>query len=135
MRSWVIQNEAVNRLPMHQHTCPHCQQAAVPNLAVRWSARESPARCAACGRLSHVIASTSSGIWVVGVLLLVAAEFIALLAQSPWAGLAGLTLVVAHNVWAWRRVELWPIDSDSAKTAARWSWLAALAAWATALLH
>lgn len=120
---------------MHQHTCPHCQQAAVPNFAVRWSSREVPATCAACGRLSHVIASTSSGIWVVGVVLLVAAGFITLLAQSWWAGLAGLTLVVAYNVWAWRRVELWPIDSNSSQTAARVSWLATVLAWLAVLFH
>ena len=120
---------------MHQHACPHCHQAAVSNLAVRWSSRESPARCAACGRLSHVVASTSSGIWVVGVVLLVATGLIALLAQSFWAGLAGLAMVGVYNVWAWRHVELWPIDANSAQTAARASWLATVLAWLAVLFH
>lgn len=120
---------------MHQHTCPHCQQAAVSNLAVRWSSRESPASCATCGRLSHVIASTSSGIWVIGVVLLVAAGFFALIAQTPWAGLVGLCAVVAHNVWAWRRVELWPIAANSSQTAARVGWVATLLAWLAVLFH
>lgn len=120
---------------MHQHVCPHCRQATVSNLAARWSSRESPTRCAACGRLSHVVASTSSGIWVVGFVLLVAAGCFALLTRSLEVALAGLALVVAHNVWAWRRVELWPIDANSAQTAARVSWLATVLAWLAILFH
>lgn len=120
---------------MHQHKCPHCHQATVSNLAVRWSSREIPAKCRDCGQLSHVIASTSSGIWVLGVVLLVAAGIVAVIAQSPWAGLLGLSGVVAHNVWAWRRVELWPIDRNSAKTAAQVGWLATVAGWLAVLFH
>ncbi|MDP2076028.1 hypothetical protein [Hydrogenophaga sp.] len=82
-----------------------------------------------------MITSTSSGIWVVGVVLLVAAGFIALLTQSLWAGLAGLALVGVYNVWAWRRVELWPIDRDSAKTASQVGWFASLLAWLAVLFH
>ena len=120
---------------MHQHICPHCQQAAVSNLSVRWSCREFPAECRSCGRLSHVIASTSSGIWVIGVVLLVAAGLFALIAQTPWAGLVGLCVVVAHNVWAWRRVELWPIAANSSQKAARVGWVATLLAWLAVLFH
>ena len=120
---------------MHQHLCPSCKQAAVPNLAVRWSCREFPAKCTACGQLSHVIASTSSGIWVVGVVLLLAVGSIALLAQSIWTGLAGLTMVGALNVWAWRRVERWPIAANSAKTAARVGCVATALAWLAILFQ
>jgi len=63
--------------------------------------------------------------------LLVAAGLFALIAQSPWAGLAGLCMVVAHNVWAWRRLELWPIAANSLQTAARVGCLATLLAWLT----
>jgi len=75
------------------------------------------------------------GIWVIGVVLLAAAGLFALVAQSPWAGLAGLCVVVAHNVWAWRRVELWPIATNSSQTAARVGWLATLLAWLAVLFH
>lgn len=118
---------------MHQHICPHCQQAAVSNLAVRWSSREIPAKCRDCGQLSHVIASTSSGIWVLGVVFLTATGFAALVTESSWIGLAGLALVVAHNVWAWQRAELWPISPTSAATAHKVGWLAALTTWVVAL--
>lgn len=107
----------------------------MPNFAVRWSSREVPATCAACGQLSHVIASTSSGIWVVGVVLLVVAGFIALFAQSLWSGLAGLAMVAAYNVWAWRRVELWPIDANSSQIAARVGLLATVLTWLGLLFH
>ncbi len=123
----------VNNSPMHQHICPHCRNASVPNLAVRWSSRESPAECAACGQLSHVVSSTSSGIWVFGVLLVVASGIAALVTQSLWVGLAGLALMVACNVCAWRRTELWPISKTDARTANKVGWWAAIGAWVVAL--
>jgi hypothetical protein len=78
--------------------CPHCNSVAVKNLAARWARREAPATCGHCGKLSHVIASTRSG-------------------------------MTAYNLWAWRRVELFPISPESAQVAARvgW-WLLAIAA-------
>jgi hypothetical protein len=82
-----------------------------------------------------VIASTSSGIGVLGIVLLVAAGFLALVAQTVWAGLAGLTVAIAHNVWAWRRAELCPIDRDSSKAASQASWLATAVIWLIALFH
>ena len=48
--------------------------------------------------------------------------FIAFIAQSYAAGISGLSLVVAYNVWAWRRVALFPITTESASTAAQVSW-------------
>jgi hypothetical protein len=46
------------------HTCPHCQEPRIRHLALRWASRESPAQCPGCGRLSQVLASTSSAIAV-----------------------------------------------------------------------
>lgn len=46
----------------------------------------------------------------------------AMVLESYAVGAAGLLLVVAHNIWAWRRVELFPISEESAKVAARVSW-------------
>jgi len=42
--------------------------------------------------------------------------------ESWFAFVAGLGLVVVHNIWAWRRVELFPISDEAAKTAAQVSW-------------
>jgi hypothetical protein len=46
----------------------------------------------------------------------------AMILESYWPVVAGLAFAVVHNVWAWRRVELFPISEESAKTAARISW-------------
>lgn len=54
------------------HTCPHCKAPGIGALAKRWSSRSSPAECSACGSLSHVLASTSSGIWVACIVILLA---------------------------------------------------------------
>lgn len=111
---------------MHQHTCPHCQKAAVPNLAVRWSSRETPARCGACEGLCHVVASSSSGIGVFTLLLLAAAGAAGLAMQSVWVGCAAAQLALAYNLWAWRRVDLWPISKEAADTANKVSWIVGL---------
>lgn len=111
---------------MHQHTCPHCQKAAVPNLSVRWSSRETPARCGACSGLCHVVASSSSGIGVFTWVLLAAAGAAGLAMQSFWVGCAAALLALAYNGWAWRRVELWPISKEAADTANKASWIVGL---------
>ena len=100
--------------------CPHCKAQAVADSALRWSSRESPATCTSCGRLSHVAASSSSGI---GILTFVFAllSFAAALV-SPWLTLAGGCLTVAYNVWAWKHVELFPITAESARNSSRASW-------------
>ena len=90
--------------------------------------REAPAKCLACGRLVHVIASTSSGIFVVGVLLFTGSAILAVATASYWVFVAGLALVVAYNLWAWRRVDLYPIPVESAKAAAQVSWWLLLSA-------
>jgi len=99
------------------HRCPRCQQPTLPGLQVRWSSRESPVACSACGALSHVLASTGSGIWVID-LILVASALPAAAAAGAWPlGLLAIPVAVAHNVWAWRRVTLWPISAQSAAKA------------------
>lgn len=104
------------------HTCPHCHAETLSGLAVRWSGRSYAARCPGCGKLSHVLGSTSSGIFSVCTVLLCCAITAALLTESYLVGVAGLGLVIAYNCWAWKRVALFPISPESAKTAERVSW-------------
>jgi hypothetical protein len=104
------------------HKCPHCHVAAVPHIAVRWSHRESPAKCTACGNLSHVVASTSSGILSICIVLFSLGVVAAIVSQSYLVAMLVGVLVVSYNVWAWRRVELFPISAESAKLAAQASW-------------
>jgi hypothetical protein len=75
-----------------------------------------------CKKLSHVLASTSSGIAGIGIVLGALSIAAAMVLESWPAAIAGAGLVVAHNVWAWRRVELFPISEESAKAAAQVSW-------------
>ncbi len=110
------------------HACPHCRAVAIPGLRVRWSSRDFPAHCKACGGLSHVLASTSSAIaslsCVAFCLLLVAAL---VLASLPLF-LAGLAAIVAYNLRAWRRAELFPIAPETVRKEATVQWsLVALA--------
>ena len=104
------------------YKCPECHAEGLRPLAVRWSYRETPAKCENCGRLWHVLVSTSNGIVGVGIVLASLSVAAAIMVQSWWLLLAGAALVVAHNVWAWRRVELFPISEEAAKTAAQVSW-------------
>ena len=101
------------------HICPHCKHRTLSNRAVRWSYRGNPARCSECGSLSHVLASTSNGIFGTGIVLLSLTAAVAMVFQSYLVAVAGLLLAVAHNVWAWGRVELIPIREEAAKKAAR----------------
>ena len=114
-----------NLNPMHN--CPWCSDAAVTNLAVRWSSRASPATCLRCGKLSHVLGGTSSGIFTIGFLLLCCVAAAGFMTQSYGVCIAGLGLVVACNAWAWRQSELFPISPESAGAAAKTGW------WLTAL--
>lgn len=91
-------------------------------MAVRWSYLEAPARCGACRRLSHVLASTSSGIIGVCIVLLSLAVVAGMVLESYSIGLLLAVLVVPYNIWAWRRAELFPISDESAKLAAQVSW-------------
>ncbi len=103
------------------HVCPHCKALAVADSAVRWSSRESPATCTGCERLSHVASSSSSAIGILG-FVFASISLMAALA-SPWLTLAGACLTVAYNIWAWKRVELFPISAESAKNASAANWL------------
>jgi len=85
-----------------------------------------PATCGACGQTSHTLASTSSAILVLNLLLLCGIGFVALASASVWLAALGLAVAVGINTFAWTRVELWPIDSHSVKVARRVGVLAAL---------
>jgi hypothetical protein len=94
----------------------------VSNFAVRWSSRSSPASCTGCGKLSHVLASSSSGIATIGFLGLCCVAVASFMLQSYGAGLAGIGLVVLFNAWAWRQSELFPISPEGASTAKKAGW-------------
>jgi hypothetical protein len=104
------------------HKCPWCSAEAVSNLAVRWSSRSSPASCAGCGKLSHVLGSTSSGIATIGFLGLCCVAVASFMMQSYWVGTAGVGAVILYNFWAWRQPELFPISPESASTAKKAGW-------------
>ena len=108
-----------------KYDCPHCRKPGITGFAKRWSSRAAPAKCEACGGLSHVLASTSSGIGAAGVLIVV----VALIAALGWPSsgsavvfLFGLVLAVACNLRAWKRAKLWPISRESAAHATTASW-------------
>ncbi|MDM0007789.1 hypothetical protein QTI51_25150 [Variovorax sp. J22G73] len=107
------------------HTCPRCKQPGIGGLAKRWSSRAVPAKCTACGGLSHVLASTTSGIWAAGVVLFVASLIGGVGLPSGLFFCCGLVLMVACNVWAWRRAKMYPISEESASGANKANWLIA----------
>ena len=92
-------------------------------MAKRWSSREHPATCSLCGRLSHVIASTSSGIPVASLFIVGAFFLLGAVVNAMILGLVGIPIALAYNVWAWKRAELYPISEDSANTSRRGSWI------------
>jgi hypothetical protein len=104
------------------HKCPWCSAEAVSNLAVRWSSRSSPATCAGCGKLSHVLASTSKGISTITFVLLCCMVIAGFMTQSYGVGFAGVGVVVYCNSQSWRRAELFPISPESASTAEKVAW-------------
>jgi len=93
-------------------------------MALRWSAREAPARCACCGGLSHVLASTSNGIAAFTWLMLIGSLVLGVACQSVAMGAIGMLLMLAGNIVMWRRCELFPIDRKAAQSARRVGWLA-----------
>lgn len=104
--------------------CVHCNAPGIRAAAKRWSGRDLPATCTLCGKLSHVIASTGSGIPVATLLVvLVFAVAGALWGQPLWGALCGLPFAVAYNFWAWRRAEMFPIAPESVANARRAGWL------------
>ncbi|WP_147400466.1 hypothetical protein [Acidovorax cavernicola] len=107
------------------YVCPHCHQPGIAAMAKRWSSRASPAVCGLCGKLSHVLASTSSGIGVAGLLIVVLSGIAAAAWDMAPLVLLGLGLAVANNFRAWRRATLWPISKESADNARKVGWFVA----------
>ena len=107
------------------YACPHCRQPGIAAVAKRWSSREKPAACGLCGKLSHVLASTSNGIWTAGLLIIVLSGIGAAAWNMPPLLLVGLGLAVANNFRAWRRAKLWPISKESADAAKKAGWVVA----------
>jgi hypothetical protein len=105
-----------------KHTCPSCREPGIGELAKRWSSRGAPATCEACGALSHVLASTSSGIWAAGVVILVVSLIGALGLHSSLFFFSGLVLAIACNLRAWKRAKLVPISKESAARATTANW-------------
>lgn len=103
--------------------CPHCNAAGIHSWAKRWSSREAPAKCAECGKLSHVIASTGSGIPVATLLVVVAFALLGAVVGHPGlSALGGIPFAVAYNMWAWRKAQMFPISSDAASSARKAGW-------------
>jgi len=108
-----------------KHACPRCHERGIPEFAKRWSSRASPAECAKCGGLSHVLASTSNGIWVGTLLAFVVSLVVAAGFNSGLIALSGICLVVAFNARAWKRAMLVPIPKENAKAATAANWIVA----------
>nr|WP_315183275.1 hypothetical protein [uncultured Albidiferax sp.] len=76
-----------------------------------------------------MIASTSSGIAVSGLVVFIVSAMVASSLPFWWPLVVGLCCAVALNLWAWRRVTLWPIPKESVRTASKVDWfLTALSA-------
>jgi len=110
-------------------SCPHCNNPGVTSLAKRWSSREHPAVCRLCGRLSHVINSTSSGIFVVSIFIVGIFFLIGAMNDVTLISWLGLPVAVGHNIWAWKRAVLWPITVESAKSSNRVGWFVEILTW------
>jgi hypothetical protein len=96
--------------------CPHCQGTGVPLSAKRRSSREHPAVCSLCGKLSHVIASSSSGIFWFSLFIVGTFYLIGAINEVTLLGWLGVPIAMAYYRWAWKRAALWPITGDSAKS-------------------
>lgn len=105
-----------------KHVCPHCRKPGVSNTALRWSTRESPAQCCYCGGLSHVLASTSSGIGVFTWMTLIGGLVLGGVLASMGIAVAGVLVAGVGNVWMWRRCELFPTERKAAQIANRVGW-------------
>jgi hypothetical protein len=97
--------------------------SSIGGMAKRWSSRSAPARCEACGGLSHVLASTASGIGSAGVLIVVVSLIVAIGLHSYLLFFSGVVLAVAHNLWAWKRAKLVPISKESSSNANKAGWV------------
>ena len=72
-----------------------------------------------------MIASTSSGIAVAGLGVFTMAVLVASSLPFWWALVVGLCCAVGLNLWAWRRVTLWPIPKESVEKAGKMHWFLA----------
>jgi len=104
------------------HTCPRCNRPGIGALAKRWSSRAAPAECTVCGGLSHVLASTDSGIWAASVVILLVSLIGALGLHSALFFASGLVLAVALNIRAWKRAKMYPISAEAASLAGKVHW-------------
>ena len=109
--------------------CVHCNGPGIHSGAKRWSSREAPATCALCGKLSHVIASTGSGIPAATALIVVVFAILGTFIDNPLVtAIIGLPFAVAYNIWAWRIAEMFPIFPQVSVRARKVSWLVNLLA-------
>ena len=75
-----------------------------------------------CGRMSHVLASTRSGIAFCSLFLFVGGSFVlAGIAGYLVLGIIGVPLAIGYSSWAWKRAELFPISAESAASSRRGS--------------
>lgn len=117
------------------HSCPHCKAPGIDGFAKRWSSRAAPVECTACGGLSHVLSSTSSGVWAAGIVIFVVSLIGGLGLHSALFFVSGLALAVAFNVRAWKHAKMYPISRGSAGNAAKANWLVAGAYAFVSLFH
>ena len=104
--------------------CIHCDGLGIGIAAKRWSGREAPAKCAKCGGLSHVIASTGSGIPVATLLIILAFAALGAANGNPLLGaFCGLPVAVIYNVWAWAHADMFPISPKAMTKARAVSWV------------
>jgi hypothetical protein len=76
--------------------------------------------------LSHVPASTGSGIFVVCLVLALLVVFAAIAAQSWMAGALGAGLTVLAYVWLWQRSALVGASLEQSKHARTFRWAVAI---------
>jgi hypothetical protein len=104
------------------NTCPHCREAGgIKTWEKRFSSRGNPVTCKLCGGLSHVLASSAGGTFVVTAFLFVIAVLAGALSGLWLAGLSVCLLAVAYDQWAWQRSTL-AIPKDNAQAARRANW-------------
>jgi hypothetical protein len=83
------------------YACPHCGEETLGAFQVRWSYRESPAECPKCGKLWHVLASSSSGVVGVEIVLFAMTLVVSISLVSYLVFFLGIALVVSKNWWSW----------------------------------
>ena len=78
-------------------------------------------------KVSHVVASTSSGIPVATLLILFAFFLLGVVGGHPlWGALCGVPFAITYNIWAWEKAEMLPIFHEVSASAQRVGWLVEL---------